>query len=356
MAGGSWDPSTSAPRPGIYINFLNAAAAQITGGARGIVGIPITDRDRTITTTTDKTFYTVETEKQAADLFGANKIKPIQRIFAGGAKQVLVYTMPPYVAEEVDQDYIDMRAAFDSRMFNVFVFPGEVTSDEQDATLSWMQQSRSDGKEFIVVFGGSAADDQDPSVGNARTTRLADKHAVNLITGVVESGNVVSSAEFAPYIAGLIAGTPINKSITYAQVRVDDVSKRLTNAEIVTALQAGSLVLVHDGEKVKVERGITTDKSKIRKVRAEMAIVADITKTGSDSYIGKIDNNIDGQKALISAIKAYLESLVTANVLMPDFTVELHPDYASVGDEVYLRIFFVEVDSMEKIYLEINVG
>lgn len=356
MAGGSWDPSTASPRPGLYINFVNAALAQIVGGARGIVGIPITDRDRTIATTVDKTFYTVETEKQASDLFGAAKIKPLQRIFAGGSKQILVYTMPVYSAETATQDYIDMRAAFDSRLFNVFVYPDEVTSTEQTATLTWMQQNRADGKHFMTVFGGSATDDQDPTVGNTRTTLLADKYAVNLITGTIETGAVISSAEFAPYIAGLIAGTPINKSTTYAQIRVDDVSKRLTNAQIVTALQAGSFVLVHDGEKVKVERGITTDKSKIRKVRAEIAISTDITKTANDNYIGKVDNNIDGQKALISAIKAYLESLVTSNVLTSDLSVELHPDFASVGDKVYLKIHIVEVDSMEEIYLEINVG
>jgi hypothetical protein len=352
MAGGSWDPASAKVRPGLYINFKNAAIAAIQGGARGTVAVPLV----TYTGATAKKLYEVANVAEASQLFGAANIKPIQRIFKGGANKVIVYTLPAYDAQTAAQDYIDMRAAFDTRIFNVFVYAGEVTSAEQDNALAWMQGNKAEGKLFQVVFGGSAADDQNPATGNARTTRLADPYAVNLIVGTIESGVVISSAEFAAEIAGLIAGTPINKSITYAQVRVDDVSKRLTNAQIITALQAGSLVLVHDGEKVKVERGLATDKSKIRKVRAEIAIQTDITKTANDNYIGKIDNNTDGQKALIAAIKAFLETLVTMNVLTEDLTVGLSADYPSVGDKVYIDISFTEVDSMEEIYLTITVN
>lgn len=358
MAGGSWDPTASKVRAGLYINFVSAALAQIQGGARGVVAIPL--NVYTGGTAVQKTFYTVEGESQASELFGAANLASIKRIFKGGAKQILVYTMPLFNALTTVQDHIDMREGFSARQFNVFVYDGEVTAVEQDNALVWMQLNKEEGKHFSVIFGGSSADDAVPATGNARTLRLADEdgYAVNLIVGSVELGVNVNSAEFAPLIAGLVASTPINKSITFAKIAVDDVTLRLTNAQIKTAITAGSLVLVHDGEKVKVERGVTTAQTgvkKIRTARARQAMQTDITKTASDNYIGKIDNNVDGQKSLISAVKAYLERLAVSNVITNDITVSLDPNFASIGDECYLGIWVFEVDSMEEIYMTIYV-
>ncbi|MGF9711623.1 phage tail sheath subtilisin-like domain-containing protein [Paenibacillus naphthalenovorans] len=349
MAGGSWSPTELPTRPGLYINFKAAAAAQIAGGARGIVAIPI--KAFTGGTATAKTFYTVENETDAAALFGAANIQSIKFALQGGAKEVLVYTLP---AAAVAADYTDMRVAFDTRPFNVFVFDGEYSTTEQAATKTWVAANRSEGKHFAVVIGGNATTDADPTQGNSRSTLNADDYIVNLISGVTIGGTAYDSSKFAPWVAGLIAGTAINRSTTYAPVPADDVTKRLTNSQITAALQAGSLVLVHDGEKVKVEQGLTTSVKKIRSIRARQAISNDTTKTAADAYIGKIDNNADGQAALISAVKAYLESLEVANVLTGP-VVTLDPQYQSVGDSVYLAISYVEVDSMERIFLTITV-
>jgi Phage tail sheath protein subtilisin-like domain/Phage tail sheath C-terminal domain len=348
MAFQQWDPTSLPIRPGLYVNFVEAAAAQISGGTRGIVAIPLMNYGPNATA---KTFYTVETEKEATDLFGADNIQSIKLALQGGAKEVLVYTMP---SNPTDTDYIDMRNAFEARPFDVFVYDGEVSDTERMNTKTWVTTNRNEGKHFMFVTGGSEADDQDPTVGNARTAALDDDYIVNLIVGGTVNGVNYSSGEYAAYIAGLIAGTPINRSITYVQVPLDDVNKRLRNSEIRTALEAGSLVLVNDGEKVKVEQGLTTSGAKIRLVRARQAIMTDIAKTARDNYIGRLNNNPDGQAALISAIKAYLEELERNNVLMAP-QVMLDPQNPSVGDAVFLVISYVEVDSMERIFLTINI-
>ncbi len=353
MAITQWDPTSLPVRPGLYANFNEAAIAQITGGARGIVAIPL--KTYTGGTATAKTFYTIEKEGDAIELFGANNIQSIKFALAGGAKEVLVYTMP---TAPTTADYVEMREAFEARPFNVFVFDDESDATEQDNTLAWLQANRTERKHFMFVAGGSATDDQDPSVGNARSVGFDDHCVVNLITGVNINGVDHSSAAYAPYIAGLIAGTAVNQSITYTQVAVDDVTKRLRNSEIVTALGAGSLVLVHDGEKVKVEQGVTTAKSKIRNIRSRQAVATDIEKNARDNYIGKLDNNEDGQMALINAIKAYLETMEANNVLrLPagGSSVILDPQRESTGDTVYLVISYIEIDSMERIFLTINV-
>ncbi|MNZ34974.1 Phage tail sheath protein [compost metagenome] len=346
---GTWDPISLPVRPGLYINFVEAAAAQIKGGARGTVGLPLLQYGNAAS---DK-FYTIEKESEAIELFGADNVTAISLILQGGAKEVLVYTVP--VGEGGKVSYTLLRDAFSTRLFNVFVFPEEITEEEQKATQVWCKQNREDeGKHFITVFGGSLEDDLDPAVGNKRTTQLADDYTVNLITGVEINDASYSSAQYAPYIAGLIAGTGINKSITYSPVRGTDVVKRLKNSEITTALQKGSLVLVHDGEKVKVEQGLVTSKKKIRAMRARQAIATDIPKAATEAYIGKLDNNADGQAALISAVKAYLERLELNNVLT-DIVVTLDPERKSEGDTVFLLIGFTEIDSIERIFLTIKV-
>ncbi|MEH7521687.1 phage tail sheath subtilisin-like domain-containing protein [Bacillus sp. JJ1503] len=342
-----WDPTALPIRPGLYINFKDAAIAQITGGARGTVAIPLKTYAGQAQA---KTFYTIEKEGDALILFGQANIQSIKFALQGGAKEVLVYTMP---ATPIAADYVEMREAFEARPFNVFVYDGEFTADEQDSTVAWRKRNETEKKHFYFVTGGSAADDQDPTVGNARSTKFADDATVNLIVGTSNNGKEYSSGQYAAYIAGLIAGTPINRSITYAQVPVGDVTKRLRNSEIVTALQAGSLVLVHDGEKVKVEQGIATSKSKIRKIRAKQAVATDVEKTARDHYIGKLDNNEDGQMALINAIKAYLETL-EVNSVLTDIVVMLDPQRESKGDQVFLFLSFTEIDSMEKIFLTIE--
>lgn len=350
MAGGSWDPTALPIQPGLYINFVQAAAAQIKGGDRGTVAIPL--KAFTGGTAAAKTFYTVTNETEATTLFGSANIQSIKFALQGGAREVLVYTLPVSAATA---DYAEMRTAFDTRPFNVFVFDGEVAAAEQDAIKTWVAANRADGKHFMAVFGCvAAADDQVPATGDARSVRLLDDYCVNLVNGVVINGSSVSSGKYAPFIAGLIAGTPINRAITYAQAPVDDVTKRLTNSEVKTALTKGSLVLIHDGEKVKVVQGLTTSVKKIRSIRARQAISTDITKTASDSYIGKLNNNADGQATLISAITAYLERLAASDVLTGP-VVALDPQYSSVGDSVFLAVSYVEVDSMERIFITINI-
>jgi hypothetical protein len=361
MAGGSWDPASLPTRPGLYINFQNAAAAQIKGGARGVVAIPL--RTNTGGTATAKTIYTVDNEVDATALFGAANIQSIKFALQAGAKEVLVYTLPTYASGTYAQDMIDMRTAFDAYPFNVFCVDGNevnLTATEQDNILAWCKTNKADGKHFEVVFGAvpatASTDDQSSATGDTRSIRLLDDYAVNLISGVVINGVSYTSHQYASYIAGLIAGTAINKSITYAVLptTVTDVTKRLTNSQIKTSLSKGSLVLVNDGEKVKVEQGITTAVTKIRTIRARQAVSTDITKTASDSYIGKLDNNSDGRAALISSCKVYLENLENNNVLSAP-SVIVDPNNPPVGDQVYLLISYIEIDSMERVFLTINV-
>ncbi|RYD01641.1 hypothetical protein N752_29120 [Desulforamulus aquiferis] len=183
--------------------------------------------------------------------------------------------------------------------------------------------------------------------------------------GAVLNEENYNSAMVAPYVAGLIAGQKLSETITYALCPFSDVSPRLTNNQVIAALQAGSLVLVHDGEKVKVEQGINTltglrqgqnnQWKKIRAIRTMDAINNDLLKAASDNYIGKVNNNDDGKVALLNAFKQYMDTLVQGGIVESDYSVYLNPHYhgnppLAAPDEVYPKWEARITDGMEKIF------
>jgi len=358
--GGTWSASSLPVRPGLYINFRDAALAAITGGARGVVAIPVFTY--TGGTATSGNFYTIETVPDGIELVGSANAKSITRALEGGAKEVLVYAVPAAtVPEDNSVQYASLRDEFAVQDFNVFVYPTIISPTEQTSTKAWVADCRNEGKHFMYVAGGDSEADADIEAGNARSVLLKDEYIVNLVTGVVlADGTAIQSADFAPYIAGLIAGTPINQSITYTQLPVIDVTKRLKNSQIENALTSGSLVLVKDGNSVRIEQGITTDsdeqaRGKIRTMRVKQAVGFDLPNAAKAQFIGKVNNNANGQAALIAAFKQYLETLESEDAISnPEVTLDTR--YESKGDTVYLAVSYTDVDSAERILMTITHG
>ncbi len=261
----------------------------------------------------------------------------------------------------VNADYTAAMTAFEAREFDLFVLDGPGSSGLQTAVSGWVDRIRSEGKGVIAVLGGSVSDDQTPATGNQRSAGFDLESVVNVVTSAVLDGETYPSGDAAAYVGGLIAGQKLTESITYAATPFDDVTPRLTNTEVVEALKSGSLALVHDGRRVKVELGINTlttlgsgqndQWKKIRAIRVMDAINADLLKTAADSYIGKVPNDDDGRAALLSAIKNYMDVLASAGVIGRDYTVGLDPAYPNPpADEVYVKWEVAIVDAMEKIF------
>lgn len=359
--GGTWSASSLPNRPGIYINFQAAAVNAIAGGARGIVGLPLTTFAGG--DLKEGEFRTIETVADAIEAVGADNAVPVIRALEGGAKEVLIYAAPDGTGDtpeaKLKARFANIMTAYEMEDFNVFVYADNVSDDILTSTKTWVASCRDEGKHFIFVAGGNAEADKNIATGNARSELLKDEYIVNLVTGVVlPDGKTATSGQFASYIAGLIAGTPINEAITYKEIPVSDVTLRLKNSEIQAALNKGSLLLIKDGNKVRVEQGITTNstataRGKIRTVRAKQTVATDIPVAARDNYIGRITNDPNGQATLIAAIKSYLETLETERVLgNPE--VGLDSRYKSEGDSVYMAVSYDDYDSMERIFMTIT--
>ena len=196
----------------------------------------------------------------------------------------------------------------------------------------------------------------------------------------------LSAAAYCGRIAGLIAGTPMSQSVTYAVLpEVEDIH-RMTPVEMDTAVGAGKLILYHDGEKVKLGRGVnslTTAEGKgdvwkkIKIVETLDMIAQDIRLTIQDKYIGKVSNSYDNKLQLVTAIKTYLQALARDGLIEADFTVDIDLDsqrtwlesqgtptvdmsdqqvrQANTGSQVFLALTVKPVDAMEDVRVVIRV-
>jgi len=347
------DPSQNV-RPGLYLRFVQAAELQVVSTRAGVVGIPLVSYAGG--TAVAEKMYEVKDVAEAEALFGAANVQAI-KFALEDAEKVLVFTLPTIDGVTVTEEaaYDKARVAFDVAKFDAFVYDGMVSATEQDRLLRWVQKSVEEGRHFTAVLGCvTATDDDTPATGNARSALVEHDNIVNLINGAVIGGITFTSAEFAPKIAGLIGATPANKSITFKELAVEDVNKRLNYTETKDALKAGSLVLTNTGTKIRIEQGLVTTVSKLRKSLIRQRVSRDLAQLIEDNVIGQYTNNKDTQSFVTSMCKAYLEVLQDDNVLT-DIKVEMSPRFESKGDQMFIDVYFTEMDSVEKVNLTIAV-
>ncbi|WP_334077366.1 phage tail sheath family protein [Paenibacillus sanfengchensis] len=282
--------------------------------------------------------------------------------FAGGMSGISGVT---------NADYVKATEAFETQDFHVLTLDGVTDGALRASMAAWLKRVRGEGKGVIATLGGTAAEDTGADAVNqaiARSAALDFEGIVNVGTGAKMNGKSYSSAQVAAWVAGLIAGQSLKESATYAVSPFEDVTRRWTRSEQEAGVQNGVLLLVHDGRKVKVLRGVNSlvtlregqnkGWKKIRKIRVLDQINADLQRTAEDHYIGKVNNTEEGRLALIGAGKQYLQSLAMENVIEPaGFDVTLDPRYYGSApqiqpedDQVYLTWTADDTDVMEQIF------
>ena len=326
--------------PNINIEFKTTAASAIERSERGVVGIIIKDASN------NGAFTLTKTSQIPTGLGTANQ-SYIERAFSG-------YINPPkkvilYVEPNTATDLSEGLAYMATQNIDYLVGPPDITAGECTAVVTCVQLQRADGYTPKAVLPDTAADCE--AVINFTTS------------GIMVGSTEYTAAQYCSRIAGLIAGTPLTISCTYAPLTEVTSADPLTKDAIDTAIEAGEFVIFYDGEKVKVGRGVnslqttTEDKGnafkKIKIVEAVDMMNSDIRMTAQDSYIGKYSNSYDNKCLLISAIKGYFSTLETEGVLKSGSTVEIDTD----AQEDYLRTQGINTDDMtEQEIKEANTG
>ena len=347
--------------PSVIVEFKQKASTAIQRGNTGIVALVLRDSNA----------QGLHNIKGAYDipsnLSEANK-KYINLTLLGNVtapSKVVAYV----VGEETQlSDALNYLETVD---FNYLVVPA-IKENERTVVKTFIEKMRNDIKVRVKAVMKLDADYE--GIVNSTNTATMVEGEINV-------------DEFCCVMAGLIAGTPLSQSVTYAVPKnVLDIPSK-TKAEAETKVKNGELILVKEMGKVRVARGVnslkttTTEKGdlfqKIKLVDTMDLIHNDIRKTCIDTYIGKVANNYDNKCILMTAISSYFEELAKEQLIEKDFKVDIDIDKqvkylksigvdtsemdeqqikeANTKDKVFLLANIKLVDAMEEISLEINL-
>ena len=288
--------------PSVSVAFIEAAASAIERGQRGVLAMLIVDA--TAELASDYTIYDVTDIPEGMTAANKRAIKLALKGYISAPKKILVHVIA------AASGYAAGLAALATMPWDYLVCPTAETDSATSDIISWINSQRTAGMTYKAVLPNAAGDN--PGV-------------INVASHATYEGAEIAEQVVACRVAGMIAGCPMTMSVTYAPIPDFDDCERLTKAELDTAVGAGKLVLMWDGEKVKVCRGVnsfqTTNDTmgdsfkKIKLVDTMDMIKHDITMTAQDSYIGKYANSYDNKLLLVTAINGYFRELVAEGVL-----------------------------------------
>lgn len=287
--------------PSVVVSFYETGITAIQRSQRGIVLLILRDT----ATIAPKNLYSVDdiTEEWSAD--NIEQIKLALTGYQTSPKKVIVYTIG------ASTELTTALKPLENVRFDYLVVPS-VTDEEVDDVASWIKSMRTVAdKKVKAVLPNCDADTE--GVINFTNTTIKTKT------------KTYTAAQYCSRVAGIIAGTPMLISCTYAPapelIEVED----NTREERDTRCSNGEFFFFNDGEKIKVAKGINSyittmqgkgeDFQKIKLVDLMDMIHDDIVNTAHASYIGKYANSYDNRCLLISAIQGYFMQLEQEGLL-----------------------------------------
>ena len=346
--------------PVIDISFKQLAKSSVARSQRGIVALILKD--------TTKTSLTVFDEGDIpSNLSEANK-NLIKDVLKGSPNKIEVYVLGS------EGQISEALTYFEGVEFNLMCMPSAESGDI--AAI----------KTFIKKMNDVVKYKCDAILANEN----ADSEAIINYTAddIVVGGKAVTTANHTARIAGLIEGTPLHQSVTFATLSDVDSIENLTKEQADSRIDAGELILVREMGKVRVARGVNSlttltdvkgnafQKIKLRKTLN--LIHNDLRRVIVEKYIGKVPNNYDNKCILITEIKNYLDELATEQLIEKVNTVgidlsaqkkwlkdntnldvnnmsEQEIKEANTQSNVFIAISLKVVDAMEDIVVSVEI-
>ena len=346
--------------PIIDISFKQLAKSAVVRSQRGIVALILKD--------TAKTSLTVFDEGDIPSSLTEANQGLIKDVLKGAPNKIELYVLG------TEGQISEALTYFEGVEFNLMCMPSAETSDVTAI------------KTFIKKMNDVVKYKCDAIVANDK----ADSEAIINYTAknIVVGGESVTTANHTARMAGLIEGTPLHQSITFATLSDVDAIENLTKEQADTRINNGELILVREMGKVRVARGVNSlttltdvkgnafQKIKLRKTLN--LIHNDLRRVIVEKYIGKVPNNYDNKCILITEIKNYLDELATEQLIEKVNTVgidlvaqkkwlkdntsldvnamtEQEIKEANTQSNVFLAISLKVLDAMEDIQISVEI-
>ena len=352
--------------PRITVTFTELGISAIGRGDKGTVAIIVRDA-------AEQAPAALTQASQIPAALGVENQRYIERAFTGyitPPKKVIVYTAPA----EGDANLAEALTWMESQAFDYLVGPADCTEAEAGAIYRWIKSQRANHcVKYKAVLPHMAADT--PGIVNFTTAEL------------FEGDTVYTTAQYCSRIAGLLAGTPMKISATYAPLPELTDETRLSKEAQDEAVGRGELLASWDVRKAKLNRavnsfvttveGMQDSFKKIKIVEIMDLIRTDIHTTAEDDYIGKYANSYDNKMLLVAALRGYFEGLRQDTLVQPGYTVDIDVEAqeqylmsrgidtselsereireADTGSHVFLKIRCRILDAIEDIDIAIEI-
>ena len=331
--------------PEIRITFQRKASAAIRQGSRGLVAVILDDVTKDQFLTPYTRWQEVTEEDWAEESFQALKL-----VFQGSPQRVVAVRLLK------TEEAADLKGTLDAILplnMDYLAYPG-FTAEDRETVKNFIATAHLDGKKVKAVVPDYDADD--PHIINCTTPSVTVKWPED------EEPVGYTGAQYCCRIAGILAGLPLTQSCTYYELT------EVVDAELAAdpdgEIDAGRLIIVYDGEKYKLGRGVTSlttvseatpeDLKKIKIVEGMDVIRYDIYSTFEDVYVGKVPNSYDNKQIFVGAVNDYFRQLY-GSVL--DGNEENYVQVSAEGNRKYLEEKGIDTSEMtEQELLEANTG
>ena len=174
------------------------------------------------------------------------------------------------------------------------------------------------------------------------------------------NGGTLDGYQTTGGIAGIIASTPANQSVTHTVIsRYTDLGEMLTNTQITKAYLKGCLVLSKSSaDEVWIDSGINTlikpadnkdaGWKKIRRVKTRYELLYR-ANAQADALVGKVDNDANGRATIVGKIQKIINAMIKEGKLVQG-TVAESTTYVADTDNCYFDIDVIDKGSAEHIY------
>jgi hypothetical protein len=348
--GGTWT-SQNKVLPGAYINFLTNAPLSITPGDRGIVVLL-----QEMSKGTKGQMYHITALDQSeypASVTASDKLLVNEAL--KGAQTVIVYNLGS-TAHDID-DIEDALEALQTVDFNVLCYPydGEGAATIKAAIKTWILAMRDDEGAKIQGVMANYTGDSEAVINVTQGIKLADE-------------TELTAAQVTAWVAGITAGANVNQSNTGRKYAgAIDVIPRMTKSEMEAAVTAGKFIFKVDTAQnvtavydINSLTTITASKgkqfTKNRVIRTLDGINNDIVEIFESNYIGKVNNNADGRSLLRASLVEYFNELQRLNAIQNFVPEDVTVSPGEDSDAVVIDCYIQPVDSVEKIYITVNLA
>lgn len=335
--------------PKVQITFVEEAVRRTKQQEQGIVALILRD---TIGEGVKKNFE-VHPDSELPSFLSEENKKQIKLALMGHdkrPKKVIVYVISP------EEDYTEALNWLEIQNFQYLAVPTVETDNKAKVIADWITKCRRNKKLCKGVLPNYKGDKE---------------YLINYATDLVyQNEECFTTEQYCSRIAGLLAGTSLTISCTYAVLEEVTDCSRLTLEEMNAAVGEGKLIVFHDGEKVKVARGVNSlttigenqgDKSKkIKIIEARDSMSESLEKTIQDVYIGQVANSFDNKCLLLTEIQDFFEKMKKEEIVS-DYSVEFdlegikaYLEKENISTEELTEEEIIKEDTGEQVFFKVN--